>query len=136
MQKRPSSGFTLIELMIVVVIIGLLAVITIPSFIGMRYSAKNAQTRRTMVSLWESEKRFGSQHGHFTKSIDSLSVSASEDYDPTLQRFRNAMTRKFTEPSITKAPAAVHLFTDGNEFHIVGFNQSGIPFRDTLWSNK
>ncbi len=52
-QKHREAGFTLIELMVVIVILGLLAGLILPRFIGQSDTAKQ-QAARTQMALLES----------------------------------------------------------------------------------
>ena len=64
-NKRTKRGFTLIELMIVVAIIGLLAAIAIPSFQNYQFTAKRSEAFANLSGLMKAEKAFYNEFGQY-----------------------------------------------------------------------
>ena len=72
---RNQKGFTLIELMIVVVIIGILAAIAIPNFIAMQNRAKEGSTKANMHTLQLASEDYGVQNdGVYSATLDASHI--------------------------------------------------------------
>ena len=73
---RTQKGFTLIELMIVVVIIGILAAIAIPNFIAMQNRAKEGSVKANMHTLQLAAEDYGVQNdGVYTADAEAATTA-------------------------------------------------------------
>jgi len=96
MKMRTKSGFTLVEILIVVVILGILAAIVIPQFTEASTEAKNSslctdlQTMRSQIELYKIQHNdnppsFANFVAQMTAQTDIVGA-AGTDYGPYLQK--------------------------------------------------
>jgi type IV pilus assembly protein PilA len=83
-RLRDEEGFTLIELMVVVLIIAILIAIAIPTFLGARRRAQDRQAQSNLRNALTAEKTYYSDKQAYTStSSDLLSIESSLSYVTT-----------------------------------------------------
>ena len=80
-KKLREKGFSLIELMVVVAIIGVLAAIAIPNFRTYRAKARTSEAKLHLSSIWTAEESFRNEYDGYGTCIARMGVSkGSKNY--------------------------------------------------------
>ena len=100
-MKRNSRGFTLVEILIVVIILGILAAIVIPQFTNASSDARTSSVQSTLQTMRGQIELFKIQHGDLppaatalttvltgkTNAADTTTVVATGTLGPYVQSF-------------------------------------------------
>ncbi len=118
-NKNLKSGFTLVEIMIVVAIIGLLAAIAIPNFVRARTTAQQNACINNLRQIDSAKQQWALETRQATNA-----APAKSDIDPYLGRSGNAsnvlcpaggitatFTSSYTIKSVSEAPECLVLAT-------------------------
>lgn len=79
-KMRNQKGFTLVELLVVVVIIGILASVAIPNFVGAQDKAKNSAVQSNVHTVQMAVEQYGVDNGGAFKQDLYTNIIATGSY--------------------------------------------------------
>lgn len=80
LQRRTQEGFTLVELMIVVAIIGLLSAVAIPNFKKYQAKAKTSEAKLQLSAMYTSLQAWYADYDNYSACLNL------QGFDPSLER--------------------------------------------------
>ena len=77
-RLAPQGGFTMVELMITIVIVGILSAVALPIFFNQRHKARAVCAQTQVSGLAREQQIFFSQNNKFALSHQELGTTAPE----------------------------------------------------------
>ncbi len=76
LKVKNNKGFTLIELMIVVAIIGVLAAIAIPNFLNYQCKAKQSEAKSSLGTIRTAQEAYLAEYDSYADSIGKIGFAS------------------------------------------------------------
>jgi type IV pilus assembly protein PilE len=112
-NRGPSAGFTLIELMVTVAVVGILAAVALPSYQASVLKGRRAEGRAALLELLQSQERYATQNNcylAFSTTTAGMSTATARPTvcgggTPTTVPFKNFSGDNLTNASYTLSAA-------------------------------
>jgi len=131
--KKPKSGFTLIELMVVIVILGILAMYIAPKIMGRPDEARQVKARIDIASLETALKLYRLDNGIYPTTEQGLqALIQSPDNGPSPRNWKKGgYLEKGKIPNDPWGNAFVYLSPGiRGDFDILSYGADGMPGGD------
>jgi prepilin-type N-terminal cleavage/methylation domain-containing protein len=89
---NKTKGFTLVELMVVIVIVGILAAVAIPKFLDASQKAKASEFPTQLTAIYTGQLAYNAEKGAYVTVFSYLRDSAGVDVPSTSRWFTYYMT--------------------------------------------
>mgnify|MGYP001324517829 CR=1 FL=1 len=148
---KHRNGFSLVELMVVVAIIGILAVIGIPQYQKFMAKARQAEAKTHLNSIFQGETSYFTEHGTYTGNMATIGAGAvgqnlrynagfvtapctgeSGLSAPTAAGNNDIITLENAKPAANRVAAWMFVITDTAEAAITC---GGLAYEAGAWGN-
>ena len=128
-RKQSEKGFTLVELLVVIIIIGILAAIALPNFLNQSAKAKQTEAKQNIGAANRLQTIYRADNATFATGFDQLAIGTiSGAATATTKYYSYAMTGTLNNATLTATALdpALKGYNGGNSQYNNGSNNAVI----------
>jgi type IV pilus assembly protein PilA len=129
-RKQSEKGFTLVELLVVIIIIGILAAIALPNFLSQGAKAKQTEAKQNVGLVNRVQTAYRSENQQFASVFDVLAtgslVGSAQTSSTTNYSYSLAGTNDSASIIATAKDPALKTYSGGNNRYVNSASQSVI----------
>jgi type IV pilus assembly protein PilA len=118
-RQQSTKGFTLVELLVVIIIIGILAAIALPNFLSQGAKAKQTEAKQNIGITNRYQAAYRYQNQQFASSFDLLSIGtlASADGNAATTNYNYILTSATDSATViaTARDGALKAYSGGSD---------------------
>ena len=103
---RPAGGFTLIELMVVVLIVTILTVIAVPSYLNQTLKSHRTEAKSILLDLASRQERYMATNGSYSAAATDMGYTGTWPQNVGSNYYSVSMPNGVTAPAAGTATTA------------------------------
>jgi general secretion pathway protein G len=131
-RRGRARGFTLIEIMVVIVIIGLLAAVIVPTIVSKVDDAKVAKAKSDIQSLETALTMFYLDNSKYPSTEQGLGALVKQPTDPTIRNWKRPYLDRVSKDPWGNDYQYVFPGTHGKQYDVYSLGADGQPGGDGL----
>lgn len=123
-----NKGFSLIELMVVVAIIGVLSAIGIPQYTKFQSRARQSEAKASLAALFTAESSFSVEWNAYSVSLKNIGYGVTGGALRYVTGFPAAACTAYPATAPTETATAPFTWSDGAQVNVAGPTQATFAF--------